>query len=113
MVVVYWILVMANAAGWGTLVAGWVAVPVVGLAGSLMAPKASRPVFSVTTGAVLGWAALLALDARAPGFRAFLDVLGGLLPVRPLVVAAATLGLALVLALGAAMTGAAFRRNDP
>lgn len=111
MVVFYWVLVMANAAGWGTLAAGWIAVPVVALAGAWLAPKSSRPLLSVPAGAVLGWGALLVLDARAPGFHALLDVLGRLLPVRPPVVAGATLGLALVLSLGAALIGTALRRR--
>ena len=111
MVVLYWMLVLANASGWGTLLAGWVAVPVVSLAGAWLAPKAARPLFSVPAGAVLGWVALLALDARAPGFKALTELLGRLLPVGPPVAAAATLGLALVLALGAALIGGAFRRE--
>ncbi len=112
MVPLYWMLVLANAAGWGTLVAGWVAVPVVAIVGAWLAPKAARPLISVPAGAVLGWAALLALDARAEGFTRLLDVLGRLLPVQPPVVAAATLGLALVLALGGALAGAAFHKDD-
>lgn len=107
-----WLLVIANAAGWGTLLAGWVAVPVVALVGGLLAPARARPLVSVPLGGVLGWAALLALDARAPGFRALVEVMGRLLPFKVWQVAAATLGLALVLALGAALIGTALRRAE-
>lgn len=112
MVFFFWALLMANATGWGTLVAGWAAVPVSALVAGWAAPKGARPLVSVPLGAVLGWGALLLLDARSRGFASLIELLGQLLPVRAPLVAVATLGLALLLSLGAAMLGAALRRRE-
>ncbi len=110
MVLVYWMLVVANGVAFGTLAAGWYAVPVVGLVGALFAPRRSRPLLTVPVGCLLGWAGLLLRSARADGFPALVAMLGKLFPISPPVLAGATLGLALLLGLGAACLGVALRR---
>ena len=110
MVMAYWMLVVANAVAFGTLAAGWYAVPVVALCGSWFAPRSSRPLLTVPAGCVVAWGALLLRSARAETFPAFLEMLGKLLPVPPAALIGASLGLVLVLGLGAALFGAALRR---
>ena len=110
MVTTYWILVLANGVAFGTLAAGWYAVPVVALAGAWFAPRRSRPLIAVPVGSVLGWGSLLLRSARADGFPALLEILGKVLPVPPAVLIGASLGLALLLGLGAALVGTALRR---
>ncbi len=109
---IYWILVIANGVAFGTLAAGWFAVPVVGLAGALFAPKGSRPLFAVPAGCVLGWAALLLRSARADGFPALAAVLEKVLPIPLPATIGATLGLALLLGIGAACLGVALRPSQ-
>ena len=110
MVMMYWMLVLANGVAFGTLAVGWYAVPVVALVGAWFAPQRSRPLITVPIGSVLGWGGLLLRSARADGFPPLLDLLGKLLPVPPTVLIGASLGLALLLGLGAAFVGAALRR---
>lgn len=110
MVIVYWMLVLANAAGFGTLAVGWWALPVVALVGVLFAPRGARPLISVPLGCAVGWAALLLRSARADSFPTLTAILADVLPIPPVALAAATIGLALVLAIGAALVGHAVRR---
>lgn len=110
MVMVYWMLVVADGVAFGTLAAGWYAVPVIGLVGALFAPRRSRPLFTVPAGCVLGWAGLLLRSARADGFPALVAMVGKLVPIAPPALVGATLGLALLLGLGAAGLGVALRR---
>ena len=109
MVILYWMLVLANGVAFGTLAVGWYAVPVIGLVGAWFAPRRSGPLITVPAGCVLGWGCLLLRSARADGFPALLAMLGKLLPVPPGALLGATLGLALLLGLGAALLGAALR----
>ncbi len=110
MVVAYWMLVMANASAFGTLLLGWYVVPFVGLIGAWWAPRASRPLISVPVGLALGWGVLLVRSARSDGFPALAEILEALLPVRPAALASASLGLVFLLGLGAALVGVALRR---
>lgn len=110
MVIVYWMLVVANGVAFGTLAAGWFAVPFIGLVGALFAPRGSRPLFSVPAGCLLGWAGLLLRSAQADGFPALVALLDELLPIATPALVGATLGLALLLGLGAACLGVALRR---
>lgn len=111
MVLIYWMLVLANAAGFGTLAVGWWAVPVVALVGASFAPRGSKPLLSVPLGCAVGWGALLLRSARADSFADLTALIGQLFPVPPAGLAAASIGLALVLALGAALIGAGLRRT--
>jgi len=113
MIPLYWILVLANAAAFGTLAVGWWAVPVVALAGGAFAPRGSRPILSVPLGAAAGWGALLLRSARAEAFPRLTQLLTKVLPISPAALVVATIGLAVALALGAALVGAALRRSSP
>lgn len=115
MVVAYWMLVLANGVAFGTLAAGWYAVPVVALIGAWAAPHRSVPLISVPLGCMLGWGCLLLRSARADGFSALLDILARLLPVKPPVLIAASLGLALLFGLSSALVAAGLRKpgGDP
>ena len=113
MVLLYWMLVLANAAGFGTLAVGWWAVIVVALVGSAIAPRGSRPVLSVPLGCAIGWAALLVRSSRAESFPDLEALLARLLPVPVPSLGAATIALGLLLGLGSALLGAAVRRPRP
>ncbi len=110
MVALYWTLVVANASAFGTLALGWYVIPFVALLSAWWAPRSSRPLMSVPLGTALGWGGLLLRSARSDQFPALLAVLRKLLPVEPPVLVGGSLGLALLLGLGAAMVGAALRR---
>jgi len=110
MVPLYWTLVLADAAGFGTMAVGWWAVPVVALAGALFAPRGARPLITIPLGCALGWGALLLRSALAGSFSNLTAILAEILPVRPAALGAATIGLATVLAFGAALLGVAIRR---
>ena len=111
MVLVYWMLVVANGTAFATLAVGWWAVPVVSLVGAAFAPRRSLPIFSVPLGAAMGWGALLARSARAEGFESLTAALAEVLPVRLRGLVALTIGFPLILALGSALVGGALRRN--
>ena len=111
MILSYWILVLANGTAFATLAVGWWAVPVVSLVGAIFAPRRSVPLLSVPLGAGLGWAALLARSARADGFETLTATLAQVLPIPLRGVVALTIAFPLLLALGAALLGGAFRRN--
>ena len=106
---IYWMLVLANGVAFGTLAAGWYAVPVIALVGAWFAPRRSAPLITVPAGCVLGWSALLLRSARADAFPALLEMLQKLLPVPPAALIGAALGLALLLGLGAALVATALR----
>lgn len=110
MVMAYWMLVMANASAFGTLLLGWYLVPFLGLIGAWWAPRVSRPLVSVPVGLALGWGVLLLRSARSDGFPALVEILGPMLPVQPAALAGASLGLVFLLGLGAALVGLALRR---
>jgi hypothetical protein len=111
MVVCYWILVLANGTAFATLAAGWWSIPVVSLVGAILAPRRSMPLLSIPIGAALGWGALLLRSARADGFETLTATMVQVLPVPLRGVVAVTIAFPLVLALGAALLGSAFRRN--
>ena len=111
MVLIYWMLVLANAAGFGTLAVGWWAVIVVALFGSAVAPRGSKPVLSVPLGCAIGWAALLVRSARTESFPDLEALLARILPVSVPSLGAATIAFGLLLALGSTLLGAAVRRT--
>jgi len=113
MMVFFWLLVTANAAGFGTLAVGWWALAVVAVVAGFAAPERARPLVAVPLGALLGWGILLFRSARVDNFSGLTDLLNQLLPVPSLVLAALTLLLSVVLGMGGAMVGAALRRVPP
>lgn len=112
MIAVYWLLVVANGVAFGTLAVGWWAVPVVSLVGALAAPRGAKPLLSVPLGALGGWAALLIRSARADGFDRLTQVVAELIPLPIAGLVAVTLAFPLVISLGAALIGGAWRRRS-
>jgi hypothetical protein len=113
MVLLYWTLVLANAAAFGTLAVGWWAVPIVALVGAAFSPRGAKPIISVPLGCALGWTVLLLRSARAETFPTLVDAVGRVVPTSGRWLLVATVGLGLVLALGAALLGAALRWIKP
>lgn len=109
----FWLLVTANAAGFGTLAVGWWALVIVAVVAGGAAPERARPLMAVPLGALLGWGVLLFRSARVDNFSALTGLLDQLLPVPSPVLAAMTLLLAVVLGIGGALVGAALRRDAP
>lgn len=109
MMALVWTLLVANLAGFGTWLLGWWVVPIVGLAAAIIAPRRAPPVLTATVGVALGWGVLLVRDARAPGFAGLFDLLGQLLPVPPVALVAAAVGLGTLLGAGGALLGSAIR----
>lgn len=88
-----------------TWIAGWWSVPVVAavIAALFCRVEGEGPTpGDVALTAVLGWAALLAIGARASGFGALLAALGGILRVGSIGVVLVTLAFAALLAWSAA-----------
>ncbi len=110
MVALFWTLVAAVAAGYGTWAAGWLAVPIVTVLTGWLAPRGARPLVTVPLGAALGWAILLIRAARADGFGRLTPRLAALLPVSLPALVGATLVLGFVLGLGGVLVGAGLRR---
>lgn len=110
--VLFWLLVTANAAGFGTLVVGWWALAIVAVAAGFAAPERARPLLTVPLGALIGWGILLFRSARVENFPALTELLDRLLPVPSLVLAGTTLLLAAVLGMGGALVGSALRRQS-
>ncbi len=110
--VFFWLLVTANAAGFGTLVAGWWALVVVAIAAGIAAPERARPLLTVPLGALIGWGILLFRSARVENFPALVGLLDRVLPVPSLVLAGTTLLLAAVLGMGGVLIGSALRRDS-
>lgn len=113
MIVSFWLLVTANAAGFATLAVGWWSLAIVAVAAGFAAPERARPLVAVPLGALLGWGILLFRSARVDNFAVLADLLDQLLPVSSLVLAGFTLLLSLALGTGGAMVGAALRRATP
>lgn len=111
MMIVFWILAVANAVGFGTFLTGWWIVAPISLLAAAVAPRDGRPLLSIPLGAALGWAALLARSARAAGFETLTTAMASLLPLSPPVLMAITVALAASMALGAALLVGAFRRS--
>jgi hypothetical protein len=110
MVMLYWVLVAANAVGFATAVAGWWTVVPVCLLAAALAPRGARPLGSIPLGAALGWGVLLARSARAERFDTLTAAMATLIPLPLPALLAATVGLAATLALGATVLVSAFRR---
>lgn len=92
MISAFLVVLLACGFAIGTLVAGWWAVPVVGLVAGFLLSSARRPLLVVPVAAGLAWAALLLRSALAPDFPALATRFEGLLSTgRPMLVAATLL----------------------
>ena len=111
MIALFWVLVLAVAAGYGTLAAGWLIVPLIAALGAWLAPRKAGPLWSVPVGVVLGWAVLLFRASRASGYSRLAERLVGLIPVSLGMLVVATLLLGLALALGGALIGVGLARR--
>jgi hypothetical protein len=100
--------VLVAAATW---LFGWVAVPIVAAVLGLTMTRARRPVLSVTTGAILGWVALLLRSVLRPRLEAYQDIVAGFFPGGAWGLAGLALVWCLVLAAGGALIGSAVRRT--
>lgn len=108
-----WMLLLGAGFALATAVAGWWAVPLVGLVAGYLLPAAARPLLVVPAGAGLGWAVLLLRAALAEGFTTLAGQLGNLLALSPLALATATLLFPVVTAGAAALVGDALARRGP
>jgi hypothetical protein len=75
------LVLLAAGFGLGTEWLGWWGVVAVGFGAGLLLPRSARPVRLVSLAAGLGWAALLARSAVAPGFGPLLGRMEQLLQV--------------------------------
>lgn len=113
MVMLYWLLVVANAVGFSTVLAGWWTVVPICLLAAALAPRGARPLGSIPLGAALGWTVLLIRSARAERFDTLTAAIAKLIPLSIPALVGVTIGFVVVCAFGAVLFVGAFRRPTP
>ena len=101
--ILFWFLVLTAAFAFGTLAAGWWAVPVLAALGALVVPRPGRPLVLVPVAAGVAWGLLLLRAGRGSEFATLLERLTGVASAPPAALIAATLAFPLLLAFGAAL----------
>jgi hypothetical protein len=107
------LVLLAGAMAVGTAAFGWWAVPVIGACWGEIAWRQRSAAVTAGLAGIIGWAALLALDATRGPLGTLAETLGGLFTVKAIGVYAMTLALPGLLAVTAAIvarSAAAARR---
>ncbi len=105
------VLLVALAVAAATWVAGWWGVALVALVCGAVWYDRRAVASRVTLGAVLGWAALLIVDASGGGLGRVMGVVGGVLRIPGVALLLLTLAFVALLAWSASTVASEFRRT--